>query len=567
MRRAAVLAGLLALTLFVIWPDEGLGALTTKALGHSYGDLADHYWGTWWFGHELLDGRLPATTNLSHFPNELRLWYVDPLGALMALPLRVLGFPAAWNALLLLQVFLTALTAWLAGRDLLGREAAPFVAVVVAGHPYVLGLLHSGLSEYLGLWPVVLFTWAAVRALGLDPQGRPPPERAPWYVGVSLLFCALQAPYYAVFAVLWIACCVPGRGWQDRLGGVVRALTRGVVLCLPVAALVGLSLLGAAAVDSETAPGWALAEVPATDLLTFFRGGAYYFPDTVNNGNPGILHVNYVGWVALLLAVFGLVREARVRPLGRVLGFFSLLAIGPRLAWMQKLPSFAGGPLLLPLALLYFPGSPMRMVHQPYRMVAFLIPLLALLAAAGAMRLPRFVRWGALAAVLVEAVVVSPAVWPIPTMKVVAPTIFAELEDEGAVLDWPPDASTWNRYYMTWQLEHERPVPYGVNVWLDEEIRADPLVGMLLRALEDPKQRARNRDVPFPTELIVPVNDGRTELADWGFRYVVVHKGALTNLEWGRTKNLLRQAHGDPVVEDRKHAAWDTTGEPAPPGR
>jgi len=566
VRPVAVLTGLVVLTLLVTWPAEGPGVWTQQAIGHPYGDLADHYWGTWWFGRELLEGRLPTSTNMSHFPDALRLWYVDPLGALIALPLRLLGFPMAWNGLLFVQVFGTALATWLAARDLLGREAAPLATVVVAGHPFVLGLLHSGLSEYLGLWPVVLFTWAAIRGLGLDPQGRPPPARAPWYLGFALLACALQAPYYAVFAGLWVACCVPGDGWQPRLGAVVRGLTRGVALCVPVAVAVGLSLMGAAAVDSDTAPGWALAELPATDVLTFVRGGAYYFPDTVEHGNPGILHVNYVGWAALSLAVLGLVRDPRVRPLGRAFALYGVLALGPRLAFAKKLPVLFGGPVLLPLALLYFPGSPVRLVHQPYRMVVFLIPLVALMAAAGALRLPPVARWVAIAVILGEAAFVSPAQWPLQSMDVRTPALFSELEEPGAVLDWPPDATTWNRHYMTWQLGHERPVPYGVNVWIEEDLRKDPLVGVLLRALEDPTERARNRDVPFPTELVLPVDDGASRLAELGFRYVVVHKSALSNLEWGRAKNILRLRLGDPVAEDREHAAWDTRGEPVQPG-
>ena len=46
-----------AVVLVATWPLAHPSVLTGAAVGHPYGDLADHYWGTWWFGGELLAGR------------------------------------------------------------------------------------------------------------------------------------------------------------------------------------------------------------------------------------------------------------------------------------------------------------------------------------------------------------------------------------------------------------------------------------------------------------------------------------------------------------------------------
>ena len=72
----------------------------------------------------------------------------------------------------------------------------------------------------------------------------------------------------------------------------------------------------AAAVSASNAPGWAGGgPLPATDLLSFVWPGRYYFPDTPSLGNPGILHVNALGWVALGLAALAVSRRPEARPL------------------------------------------------------------------------------------------------------------------------------------------------------------------------------------------------------------------------------------------------------------
>ena len=85
--------GLLVLVCVALWPLPALLFGGTDAVGHEVGDLADHYWGTWWFGLELLSGHLPGSTDLVQYPGDVRLWYVDPLGAMIGLLLRPLGFP------------------------------------------------------------------------------------------------------------------------------------------------------------------------------------------------------------------------------------------------------------------------------------------------------------------------------------------------------------------------------------------------------------------------------------------------------------------------------------------
>jgi hypothetical protein len=542
------IAAVLVAVVVATWPLAVV--VGSAAVGHPYGDMADHYWGTWWFGRELLLGKLPLHTDVSHFPDALSLWYVDPLGALLALPLRVFGFPAAWNLLLFLQVGLGAVTAYAVGADMAEDRSAGLVSAMVVGvSPFVLGLLHSGLSEFLNLAPVTLYCWLLLRTVGLDPRGRPRPAWGIVGCAALLALCGVASLYYLIFGALLALSTLSGAGWRERLPIVAR-IGIGAAFGVAPAALVSLSTLGGAgAVTAANAPGWS-ARLPATDVLTFFHPGAYYFPDTPANGNPGILHVNYLGWVALVLAA-GAIR----RPLTRAGLVYGAFALGPRLAFAKQVIVVAGQSVLLPLGLLCFPGSPLGWVHQPYRMVAFLMPVLGIAAALGAARLPARIRPLLALAVLAETLFVSPAVWPLPTRPMTPPAALLAL-DPGPILDWPPDASTSNRDYLLWATQHGQPVPYGVNVFLGEKLRRDPLVDALLRALTKVEARARNRDVPFEGRLLQRPKGTQTRLGALGFAHVVVHKDALDEREWGRTRSLLEGAFGPAASEDPTVAVW-----------
>ena len=542
------------LPLLLVSPGDGL------AIGHSQGDLADHYWGTWWFGDALLSGLAPLETDLIQFPRHVRLWYVDPLGALLALPLRVLGFPGTYNALVWLQVFAAAAAAYGVAVAWTKSRSAALVAGVVAGiSPYAIGLVHSGLSEYFGLAPVVLYTFALVRALGLDPTGAAPSRKAELAAGAALALCTLQAFYYGAFGALLAGCAVLGPGWRDRLKPAVRVGAVYAVLIAPVLYVAYGSLTAEnAAIDAANAPGWSFSALPATDVVTFFRWGDYYFPDT-REDNPGILHVNHLGWAALLLAAAALWsrREGHpdVRRWGPMIAIFGLMLLGPRLCVEGNLPRWGRGSVPLPLAIFYIPGSPFRFVHHPYRLVAFAMPLLGMLAAAGALRLPRWARPVAAGAILAETLVLSPAPWPLATASVVPPDVYDDAP-AGPVLDWPPDATTWNRQYALWQVTHHRPIAYGVNAFLPVVGRQDPLVYRMLAELRALERRAKNRDVAFVGKLrLFPAEDA-PGLAGLGYRAIVLHREAMSTSEWTGTSELLRRELGAPALETEGESVW-----------
>lgn len=541
---------LAAACLLALWP----GPFGSEVLGHGIGDLADHYWGTWWFGGELLAGHWPTVTEVTHLPGGGTLWHPDPVGALIALPFRGLGPTTSYNLLVTLQVLGGALAGYGLGLYASGcRTAALSCAVLCGPSPYALSLVHSGLTEYLGLaWPA-LFLWALLSALRTG--------RRSWLAGLALLGCTLQAFYYGAFGVLLTGCLVLGPGWRSRLRPAVGVIA---TWALPAGAWIAWARTTLSATDavirSESAPGWSYGTLPATDLLSWLHPGAWYHPDTPAMGNAGILHVNYLGWIALAVALLGALRSDRLRELRAGAASFALFCLGPALSVGRVAVRLGPWPVLLPLALLYTPGSPFRWVHHPYRLAAFLVPVVGVWVALGAARLPRPLRWALPALILAETLVLSPAPWPLSTTRAAAPAVLAEVGGQGAILDLPPDATSANRSYTLAQPHHGRGIAYGPNVFLTEDLARDPLVAQVLQSLDDPHRRARNRDVPARGGPPPRPRAGDTRLGDWGFDTVLMHRRWMTPREQERVESVLREWLGPPLAERGSVVAWHTSG-------
>jgi hypothetical protein len=539
---------LLGITMLVLWP----GPFGEGYLGHPLSDMPDHVQGSWWWGGLVHAWQLPVLTTNSHLPAGQPLWYVDPVGAFIAALLRPIGFRQAYNLALVLEVFLAgALLYRLAWRRLEQRWPALLAGTVGVSAPYLLGLVHSGLNEYLGLFFPVVLLGDALDAL----EGR---GRAWLGVAIGVALCGVQALYYSAFAALLLLCLLVGTQPLQRARRLLPSLGLGLLLTLPLAwHVLGGMLGGQGAVDAATAPGWQQPSLPATDLSLFLRPGAHYFPDTPALGNPGILQVHYLGWIAMALAVYGFLRHQGLRRHRWAALCFAVFALGPALAWWGRPVVLGEGALPLPLAVLYrIPGSPWSLVHHPYRLTAFVIPLLGLGAAAAVSLLPRWVAWVAMPLVLAESLLVSPAVWPLPVTPAAAPAVYAALPSGGGVFDWPPDSTTWNRRYQLAQVEHGRAIPYGVNVFLREPLMRDPLVAELLEQLADPRARVRNRDVPGDARFPAERPGGWSSLGEIGLRWLVLHHQAMEPGELAATREVLEAWLGEPALQEGEAEVW-----------
>lgn len=515
VRHAPALGLLAAIAILLTFPAwAGFGTLFP---GAPTGDGPDHLWGYWWVHRALSTGVSPLHTTLSHWPPGGALWFIDPLGGLLAAPLQyVLPVAGATTVVVTLQLW-GGMAAMYAVTRAQGPDRALLAAVIFGASPYALSLVFSGTFEYLNLAPLPLFWAASLRAQHTG-------GRWTWAAAALWLWALLGAVYYGAFAgLLWGIALVQTRAWR-------RAWTTPLLAGILVAPFLWLawSTLHApdAVVRPETAPGWSQASLPAVDPLTWVHPGDYYFPDNRLSGNFGILHVSYLGFVALGAAVWGL-RGAR--ELRGPLLIAAVLALGPALAWGGRPVHLGPWPGWLPAAILWAPGSPFAFVHHPFRLIVLPTLFLALAAA----RVPRLAPLLALG-VLLETLVSSPARFPIPTTSAVPPTGYAEaLVGATGVWDFPPGAHVENRRYEVWATVHGAPMPYGVNSWLPAAWAGNDYVRALLACLPDAMRQGVSREgVPAPRSFFRPADPARIPaarlaLARAGYSHLVVHTEGL----------------------------------------
>ncbi|MEE2751278.1 MAG: hypothetical protein VX519_07600, partial [Myxococcota bacterium] len=254
--------------------------------------------------------------------------------------------------------------------------------------------------------------------------------------------------------------------------------------------------------------------------------------------------------------VLGATARQRTTPSILGTGLYGLLCLGP-VASLNRQPIRIGSwPLLLPLALLFLPGSPFRAVHHPYRMVAFLLPLLALICAEGVARLPPILRWGAPLVLFGEWLLVSPAPWPVATTPIVPTQVLADVSGDGAILDFPPDRTDANRWYALAQVRHGRPIAYGLSQFLSKPLLKDPMIAEAIGALDDPAGRAKNRDVPFYGDVTLTPEGESTRLSEHGFDTLLLHEQFLSGPEKEALQVIFEKWLGPPAASRDGVIAW-----------
>ena len=503
-----------------------IGGIQDGFVGHPAGDLADHAWGNNWFAASVHRGEFPFWVRENYFPEEKVLWHVDPMGGIFRTIFWYIPGRIAWNLYLIWSLFFSSLLMYgFAYQHHNNRFLALIVALMLQTSSFTSGLIHSGLAEYVNMgWGIALL-WSITR------------ERW-WVSGVLLGICGYQAFSYGLIGGL-VVLAFSWKSWRQLWKVYVPAL-----LIISPGLWLGWHSLNhpSAAFSTEQAPGWSYHSLPVVDLLGWFRMGDWVHPDTPAMGNPGILQVHYLGWVILGSCVWGWLHNDQAKKWFRKTAFVLLLSAGPKLSINRWVP--LGGKLFLPLALFYLPLSPFQMVHHPYRIMAFTLPLLLIGAGYGLQKLP-LPSWIVLLGLYMGEQLQSPVPYPF---------VRAKVEDnigmQGVRLDWPPDFSAPNRQYLLAQLKHHYPIVYGVNRWLPEPVRKDPGVQRWLRLLENPRQRSRNRDMPpLPIRAIYeePLSTEPSRLPGMGIEWLVVHLEYLSKEEEERLFPQLEEEWGVPI--------------------
>lgn len=533
----------------------------TLLLGHPGNDNWNHVWGYWWVGEAISQGQWPAWTPLLSYPDGGTLYFIDTVQALLSAPIQWLVGPAmAFNMIIMFGFALSAWGAWLLAYRLTGDAVCSGIAMVIYGaSPHLLGQAYNGISETvcagwlpIALWSLLHFldrpTWR--RALGL---------------GAAMAITMLTSWYYGLFAVIATAVIV---GWRAARQPWVQPWVRSI-LRLGGAALTGLLLVAPALILFRTsldAPDALVTRDPEfvqasllyhniTDLVAFFRPSKVASPDLLALYGEQLVIVIYLGWVGLMLLGYALVATRRHREFGPWIWlgvFFFIFSLGPYLNMNGGMVEIDGRRVPLPFLPLFDALPLFSRISHPFRFVVGVSLAVSLLAAHGLRHMTRHVGFRARSGLvlllsglaLLEFRLGSPATLPVPTSDAVIPKAYSEMAQDpepGAVLDLPLTVPNLERAVYVWyQTAHGRPVPWGLNDPMPEQLLKNRLTATLIR-FEAHRSLSMSPGLP-ELDLVV----GSMALADQGYRYIVLHERLYPEFKQIQVEALLTGLFGAP---------------------
>ena len=412
----------------VLWPAPL--CFTTELLSAPDQETVQHLWGLWaaWTeGHPIV---VPGE-HLS-FPTSFPFVLIDPGNLWLYGPVSaVLGPVAGYNAVLLGGLALMGAAGALLATATGGGPAERWLASVVAiSLPALASNAAEGITESFG----VGWVGVALAALLLHLQ------RGGWRYGALCALALGASVWTGPYNGVWAALCCAAVGlahlpaWRRTLP--VGAL--GALLASPVAhALMTARRDGLPGTPSRAE--WEPPLVEPTAWRDAFKLGAdavdLFLPLYPGNIEQ-IGHTAYLGAVSLALAGWIAWREPRWRPwLLGALGF-AVLSLGPWLFLAGRPLTLGEHSVLAPVGVLALAVPGVLRLTRWYRAAAVAGLLLTPVVA----RAPRK-GWVALL-VLLDTVVLSPALWPLETTPAMPSPVWAQLERDGAIAELPP--SQWS---------------------------------------------------------------------------------------------------------------------------
>ena len=332
-------------------------------------DMADHIWGNRWFAEEISQLRLPLFTAQTHYPEGGYLWHIDPIGGLIQLLTLWLPPHMAWHFGIFIQLSaMGTVMALYANSKLRDMPLSIGLGLALVFSAHVLGLLHSGLSEYVGIVWLIALMWSLES---------PKNSRS----GILLGICFWQAAAYGLLgAILAIL-----SQWKKPKSLLHVALVSAVVAAPAIAAIQWTSSHPAAAFQMSEAAGWNPQSIPSIDVLGWIMPGHWLHPNTPAFGNPGIVQAQ---------SLIDAHRHTRCGTIQRPIETQKhCLALGTcgAYAWAKLsinrwMP--LDGSFYLPMSILYLPSLPTNAFHHPYHIAAIVLPIAFLTAGKTLKQLP-----------------------------------------------------------------------------------------------------------------------------------------------------------------------------------
>lgn len=168
-------------------------------VGDLEGDMWKHLWGFWWVRERIIEDKfLPLFTSILNYPYGGNLFFIDPMGALLSIPLQAI-FPitVVYNLLVIINLILGAFCAYLLADYFIKNKAAAFYSgAVYAFTAYMLAYITSGVSETFNIAWMPLFLYFFARFL------RENKESLAILAGLTLFLSVLGSFYYGSFTTI-----------------------------------------------------------------------------------------------------------------------------------------------------------------------------------------------------------------------------------------------------------------------------------------------------------------------------------------------------------------------------
>ena len=330
----------MVLSVLLTWPTAV--ELNQGVLGSPNADGIKHLWTLWWMRQELLvQHQIPWDTEYLNFPQGMQLYPIEPLNGLVVSLLGFLPLVAATNLVALMNLSAMGFAGGLLGRELSGsRWGGAAAGTMLQGSAMALFTIHVGVGELQHLWWLPLGAWAWLRLR----QGMG------WWATLGLAGClagaTLSCFYHGFFLATAIALLSLSTLWAGKrtpalLGRYAVAAGLGLVVVLPVV----LSFSGS----------YGSGEVPQVGLLNYLSSelgqpvtdpfsarlelSELWTPRQGQRADASMERIGYgggryLGWVAMLLGLGGLIRAPRkALPWVLVGGVGVLLALGSFWGW------------------------------------------------------------------------------------------------------------------------------------------------------------------------------------------------------------------------------------------
>ncbi len=168
-------------------------------VGDLEGDMWKHLWGFWWVRERIIEDKfLPLFTSILNYPYGGNLFFIDPMGALLSIPLQaILPIHVVYNLLVLINLILGAFCAYLlADYFTKNRTAAFYSGAVYAFTSYMLAYITSGVSETFNIAWMPLFLYFFARFLDENS------ESLAILAGLTLFLSVLGSFYYGSFTTI-----------------------------------------------------------------------------------------------------------------------------------------------------------------------------------------------------------------------------------------------------------------------------------------------------------------------------------------------------------------------------